>query len=36
VIRDPADIDIRLLTADEIVGLEQGEAAVYVIHARPL
>jgi hypothetical protein len=36
VIRDPMDIDVRLLSADELSALEQGEAAAYVIHARPL
>ena len=36
VLRAGDQIDVRLLNAADKAALEQGEQAVYVIHARPL
>jgi uncharacterized DUF497 family protein len=36
VLRAPEDIDPRLLLPPDRIALEQGEKAVYVIHAREL
>ena len=36
VLRQPEEVDLMLLSSEDKLALEQGERAVYVIHAREL